>query len=34
LEIKQDNSDITIVPLSINWEFLAKERLGAKYAYG
>ena len=34
LEIKDKNTDLTIVPMSLNWEFLAKERMGARYQYG
>jgi hypothetical protein len=34
LEVKEAGSDLSIIPLEINFEFLAKGRLGARYYYG
>lgn len=34
LEVKAAGSDLSIIPLEINFEFLAKGRLGARYFYG
>jgi len=34
LEVKEAGSDLSIIPLEINFEFLAKGRLGARYFYG
>ena len=34
IEIKEPNSDLTIVPIALNLEFLAKFRDGPKYLFG
>lgn len=34
IEIKEPNSDLTIVPIGLNLEFLAKFRDGPKYLFG
>jgi hypothetical protein len=34
LQINDQNSDLTILPISINWEFLAKLRTSYKMLYG
>ena len=34
LEVKEAGSDLSIIPLEINFEFLAKGRLGPRYFYG
>jgi hypothetical protein len=34
IEIKSGDSDLTIIPIYINYEFLAKQRTGPKFLYG
>jgi hypothetical protein len=34
IEVQEGNSDLTIIPIAINVEFLAAMRKGPKYLYG
>jgi hypothetical protein len=34
MELQEGNSDLTIIPIAVNIEFLSKKRSGPKYLYG